>query len=66
MPNLTLNDGKLQPLLGYGTYKVGFVPPSASAAAADAAAGVGEINAVEVLTAALTTGNLVGAPPSGS
>eukprot|EP01052_Picozoa_sp_SAG31_P044088 SAG31_NODE_7564_length_1653_cov_1.233591_1_plen_275_part_00 len=46
VPTCKLNDGKLQPLLGYGTYKVGFVPASASASAADAAAGVGQVNAV--------------------
>lgn len=30
VPSITLNDGKLHPAMGYGTYKVGFVPASAS------------------------------------
>ena len=32
VPMITLNDGKLHPAMGYGTYKVGFVPASASSA----------------------------------
>ena len=34
VPMITLNDGKLHPAMGYGTYKVGFVPASASSAVA--------------------------------
>ena len=30
IPNIVLNNGMSQPLVGYGTYKVGYVPPSAS------------------------------------
>jgi diketogulonate reductase-like aldo/keto reductase len=30
IPNIVLNNGTSQPLVGYGTYKVGYVPPSAS------------------------------------
>lgn len=37
-PSVTLNDGTTSPLIGYGTYKVGFVPASASSATAGAAA----------------------------
>ena len=36
VPTLNLADGHTHPMLGYGTYKVGFVPASASAAAAGA------------------------------
>ena len=36
VPTLNLADGNPHPMLGYGTYKVGFVPASASAAAAGA------------------------------
>jgi len=32
-PSIKLNDGTSHPLIGYGTYKVGFVPASASSAA---------------------------------
>ena len=31
---ITLNDGRLHPAIGYGTYKVGVVPASASSAVA--------------------------------
>mmetsp|Transcript_45758 Transcript_45758/g.103320 ORF Transcript_45758/g.103320 Transcript_45758/m.103320 type:complete len:350 (+) Transcript_45758:71-1120(+) len=34
VPQVRLNDGTLHPQLGFGTYKVGFIPASASAAAA--------------------------------
>ena len=30
---IKLNDGRLHPQIGYGTYKVGFIPASASSAA---------------------------------
>ncbi|KAJ1622694.1 NADP-dependent oxidoreductase domain-containing protein [Pavlovales sp. CCMP2436] len=33
-PGIALSDGSMHPAIGYGTYKVGFVPASASAAAA--------------------------------
>ena len=32
-PTITLSDGTLHPAIGFGTYKVGFIPASASAAA---------------------------------
>jgi hypothetical protein len=31
-PTLELNDGHRHPQIGYGTYKVGFIPASASSA----------------------------------
>jgi len=36
-PSLELNDGRLHPQLGFGTYKVGVIPASASAAVAGVA-----------------------------
>lgn len=33
-PNIALSDGVLHPAIGFGTYKVGFIPASASAAVA--------------------------------
>ena len=35
-PTVTLNDGTRHPQIGFGTYKVGFIPASASAAVAGA------------------------------
>jgi hypothetical protein len=32
---LVLNDGTKHPMIGFGTYKVGFIPASASSAAAN-------------------------------
>ena len=34
IPSIKLNDGHLHPSIGYGTYKVGVVPSSASSAVA--------------------------------
>ena len=34
-PKLELNDGSFHPQIGFGTYKVGFIPASASSAVAD-------------------------------
>ena len=61
MTTVTLNDGRKHPLVGYGTYKVGFVPASASsvaAAAGDAAAAtqVEEATAAECVETALRVG----------
>ncbi len=33
--SLTLNDGTKHPIIGFGTYKVGFIPASASSASKD-------------------------------
>ena len=41
-PTIPLRDGTLHPSIGFGTYKVGFVPASASSAAAGASAGNNE------------------------
>ncbi len=34
VPSVTLNDGTRHPMLGFGTYKVGYIPASASASVA--------------------------------
>ena len=51
---IKLNDGRLHPQIGYGTYKVGFVPASASAAAA--APPQEGVSAVDCVAAALELG----------
>lgn len=58
VPLLPLNDGTQHPQLGYGTYKVGFVPASASASAAgDEKAGQSEaVTARECVRIALDVG----------
>ena len=53
-PVLTLNDGRAHPQLGYGTYKVGFVPASASGAGGVAMGQGGD--AKEIVRAALELG----------
>mmetsp|Transcript_46074 Transcript_46074/g.112235 ORF Transcript_46074/g.112235 Transcript_46074/m.112235 type:complete len:375 (+) Transcript_46074:22-1146(+) len=56
-PKIELNDKSKHPLIGYGTYKVGFIPASASAAAAGAqAAGGTEKTARECVKEALEVG----------
>ena len=56
-PSLTLNDGKAHPQIGFGTYKVGFIPASASAAAAGAEdSGAQGPTAKECVAAALDVG----------
>jgi diketogulonate reductase-like aldo/keto reductase len=52
---LTLNDGRKHPLIGYGTYKVGFIPASASSAAAGDSTSV-EVSAAECVEMALDVG----------
>ena len=52
--SIKLNDGRLHPQIGYGTYKVGFVPASASAAAA--APPQEGVSAVDCVAAALELG----------
>ena len=37
-PTVALNDGTRHPQIGFGTYKVGFIPASASAAATTSSA----------------------------
>ena len=56
---ITLNDGRKHPLVGYGTYKVGFIPASASSvasAAGDAKATEIEVTAAECVEMALKVG----------
>lgn len=54
---VALRDGTLHPACGYGTYKVGVVPASASAAAAGAeAAGATQRSAAECVADALEVG----------
>ena len=56
-PGLVLNDGRIHPQIGFGTYKVGFIPASASAAAAGAEdAGAQGPTAKECVVAALGVG----------
>eukprot|EP00618_Florenciella_parvula_P032034 CAMPEP_0119530778 /NCGR_PEP_ID=MMETSP1344-20130328/44571_1 /TAXON_ID=236787 /ORGANISM="Florenciella parvula, Strain CCMP2471" /LENGTH=357 /DNA_ID=CAMNT_0007570845 /DNA_START=82 /DNA_END=1155 /DNA_ORIENTATION=+ len=56
-PGLALNDGRTHPQIGFGTYKVGFIPASASAAAAGAEdAGAQGPTAKECVVAALGVG----------
>merc|ERR1740117_1316141 len=58
--SITLNDGRQHPLVGYGTYKVGFVPASASSAVTEAAVGdaakAPEVTAAECVEVALDVG----------
>eukprot|EP01050_Picozoa_sp_SAG11_P028537 SAG11_NODE_7662_length_1113_cov_1.447732_1_plen_313_part_01 len=53
-PTLTLNSGHPHPQLGFGTYKVGFIPASASSAGG-VASGAGD-NAKDTVQAALELG----------
>ena len=56
-PTISLRDGTTHPIIGFGTYKVGFIPASASAAAAGAeAAGGTEITARGCVADALAIG----------
>ena len=57
VPTLRLNDGSEHPQLGYGTYKVGFIPASASAAAAGSeAAGQQKASAKDIVRQSLEIG----------
>jgi diketogulonate reductase-like aldo/keto reductase len=53
-PSITLNDGAAHPQLGYGTYKVGFVPASATGSGGMAAGEGGD--AKEIVQTALELG----------
>lgn len=56
-PTLSLRDGTPHPAIGFGTYKVGYVPASASSAAAAAAAPAGPARtAEEIVRDALAAG----------
>ena len=56
VPTLTLNDGTSHPVMGYGTYKVGFMPASASAVAAGSEAAETAVSAAECVEQALAAG----------
>jgi diketogulonate reductase-like aldo/keto reductase len=57
IPGVILNDGYVHPLIGYGTYKVGYVPASASAAVVGAQpAGADGPSARECVAQALAVG----------
>jgi len=53
---LTMNDGSAHPVLGYGTYKVGFIPASASGQAGQAAGKNNSDEAEVAVAAALQAG----------
>ena len=56
-PTVTLNDGTRHPQIGFGTYKVGFIPASASAAVAGAEESGGEVaTATDIVRDALDVG----------
>ena len=56
-PTVTLNDGTRHPQIGFGTYKVGFIPASASAAVAGAEESGGEVaTATDIVKDALDVG----------
>ena len=56
-PTIDLNDGTKHPVIGFGTYKVGFIPASASAAAGgQQQAGGTETTARECVRQALEVG----------
>ena len=56
-PTVKLNDGTAHPQIGFGTYKVGFIPASASAAVAGAEESGGEgATATDIVGDALDVG----------
>jgi diketogulonate reductase-like aldo/keto reductase len=55
-PKVTLNNGLSHPAIGYGTYKVGFIPASASAAAAGGGVGGTSSSAEECVANAIQCG----------
>merc|ERR1719171_565756 len=56
-PTVALNDGTAHPQIGFGTYKGGFLPASASAAVAGAEASGGEVaTATDIVKDALDVG----------
>lgn len=56
-PTVALNDGTNHPQIGFGTYKVGFIPASASAAVAGAEESGGEVaTATDIVKDALDVG----------
>ena len=55
-PTIPLNDGSLHPQIGFGTYKVGFIPASASSAVSNPSADKVERTARECVADALSLG----------
>jgi len=55
-PTVTLNDKTTHPIVGYGTYKVGFIPASASAAVAGTAPADEAVSAADCVKQALEVG----------
>lgn len=55
-PTITLRDGTKHPAIGFGTYKVGFIPASASSAVASGAPSTVERTAEECVFDALSVG----------
>lgn len=55
-PTLSLRDGTAHPAIGFGTYKVGFIPASASSAVAAGGGGGTQRTAEECVRDALEVG----------
>ena len=55
-PKIQLNDGSMHPQIGFGTYKVGFIPASASSAVANPSVDKVERTARECVADALSLG----------
>eukprot|EP00565_Helicotheca_tamesis_P006813 CAMPEP_0185726378 /NCGR_PEP_ID=MMETSP1171-20130828/2373_1 /TAXON_ID=374046 /ORGANISM="Helicotheca tamensis, Strain CCMP826" /LENGTH=330 /DNA_ID=CAMNT_0028394715 /DNA_START=195 /DNA_END=1187 /DNA_ORIENTATION=- len=55
-PTIPLNNGMKHPAIGFGTYKVGFIPASASSAVASGSSGGTEKTAEECVSEALEVG----------
>jgi len=56
VPTVKLNDGRSHPVVGYGTYKVGVVPASASSAVAAGTAATEAVNPADCVAKALELG----------
>ena len=56
IPSVELNDGTLHPLVGYGTYKVGVVPASASSAVAAGSTDTEAVSPADCVARALGLG----------
>jgi len=56
VPSVKLNDGSLHPIVGYGTYKVGVVPSSASSAVAAGSTETEAVNPADCVAKALELG----------
>jgi len=56
VPSIKLNDGRMHPVIGYGTYKVGVVPASASSAVASGSTATDAVDTAECVKTALGLG----------